>query len=419
MSTLSKKLNELIETKSDINEHLITIMEHARECKHITEFWVRTWLSSIALLAWVDESSEVISFDIVKHPEIDQIGQRVKEDKKKRTFIKHDTRDIVIDPTDMLFIDTLHNYMQLKTELHNNHSRVRKYIAMHDTTTFWVHGETPGTWWLRYAVEEFLLNHPEWEIKYKFTNNNWLTILERVSDVDTTPTDHKPIMCVYTAIYWDQDVLKLQPQQSVDCDYVCFTDNPDLECEIWARKQWKIIVTQPFRHLHPRMQAKYYRTHPDLVWNYPYKMWVDWTTKFKKRDTVEYLLSQFLPKSDILCYKHDNRDCIYDEATYSQQFEKYKWLPMQAQVKHYKSEWMPEHYWLTGTWLLITRWWNYEPIKEMLHGRWTECLTRTYQDQLSFDYLVWLSWLKRQWIKEWQFFNNPYVFFTWKHKHEK
>lgn len=406
-------------TVSDINEHLPTLYELAKECKHITEFGVRTWISSISLLAWVNKGTKVISFDIHKTPEIDTIWQMVKADWKDWTFIKYDTRDVTIDPTDMLFIDTLHNYQNLKQELWNSHSLVRKYIVMHDTTTFGIHGETPGKWGLRYAVEEFLHNHPEREIAERYVNNNWLTVLKRIADVDLHEKDFKPIVCVYTAIYGKQDILKRQPQQTIDVDYICYTDDPDIECEPGAREQRKIIVEQPFKHLHPRMQAKYYRTHPEILGDYKYTMRVDWTTIFKRQDTVEYLLSQFLPKSDIICYKHDNRDCIYAEATYSQQFEKYRWQPMQSQVAYYKSLWMPEHYWLTGTGLLLTRNSWYELSREFLHDRWTECLTWTYQDQLSFDYLVRKNWIKRQWFKEWQFVNNPYVLFTWKHKHEK
>lgn len=416
MSILEQQHNINKNTISDINEHLDMLYALAKECKHITEFWVRTWVSSISLLAWINKWWKLISFDIEKTPEIDKIWQRVKQDKKDWTFIKYDTRDVKIDPTDMLFIDTLHNYSNLKQELRNNASLVRKYIVMHDTTTFGVHWETKWQAWLKYAIDEFLQNNSDWQRCQEVTYNNWLTILQRIADVPLIEQEFKPIVCVYTAIYGNQDILKLQLPQTIDIDYVCYTDNPDIECEPWAREQWKIIVEQPFKHLHPRMQAKYYRTHPEVLWDYKYKIWIDGTTIFKRQDTIEYLLSQFLPKSDIICYKHDNRDCIYDEATYSQQFKKYKWQPMQSQVAHYKSEWMPEHFWLTGTWLLITKW---NSLSRMLHQRWTECLTRTYQDQLSFDYLVWKLWIKRQWFKEWQFFNNPYVLFTWKHKHEK
>lgn len=418
MWVLEKQHKKNCNTQSDINQHLQFLSELASECKHITEFGVRTWISTISLLAWASQKTEIVSFDIEKLPEVDIIGNRVKQDKKHWTFIKHPTEQIIIDPTDMLFIDTLHDYSQLKMELRNNASRVRKYIVMHDTETFGIHWETEWKAWLWYAVEEFLLNHPERQLRNKFSFNNWLTVLRRIWDVDVREIDFKPTVCVYTAIYWNQDILKRQLPQSMDVDYICYTDNPDIECEPWARSQRKIIVEQPFKHLHPRMQAKRYRTHPEYNGDYRYNIRIDWTTRFKRMDTVEHLLSEFKQESDIICYKHDMRDCIYDEATYSQQFEKYKWQPMQAQVAYYKSLWMPEHFWLTWTWLLITRNTEYR-VRDLLHERRAECLARTYQDQLSFDYLVWKYKIKRQRFQWPQFWDNKYVLFTWKHKHEK
>ena len=413
--TLKAEYIKLCNTISDINEHLPVIKEYASKYKHITEFGVRTWLSTIALLEWAPKWAKVFSFDIVKTPEIDAIWQLVAQAKKDWTFYKHSTSTIIIKPTNLLFIDTIHDYCQLKNELEHNHSQVSNHIILHDTTTFGVRWETEWCAWLWYAVEEFLYNHPEWEVEERYTNNNGLTILNRIGDVDYTEPKHKPIVCMYTAIYGNQDILKLQPQQTMDVKYICYTDNPDIICEEWAREQREIRVEQPFKHLHPRMQAKYYRTHPEVIWDYKYKIRIDWTCQLLRQDSIEYLLSQFLPKSNILCFKHPDRDCIYKEATFSWQIEKYFDMPLQAQVSHYKNIWMPEQFWLTATWLLITRW---NEMDDFLHERWAECLTRTYQDQLSFDYLVRKYNIKRQWLKDMLRDNNHLTFLN-RHLHEK
>jgi hypothetical protein len=98
-------------------------------------------------------------------------------------FIIGNTLEIEIQPTELLFIDTLHNYTQLIKELNLHASKVSKYIILHDTTTFEFNGESySGTIerGLSFAVTEFLLNHNDWVIKEVFTNNNGLTILEKV-----------------------------------------------------------------------------------------------------------------------------------------------------------------------------------------------------------------------------------------------
>ena len=115
--------------------------------------------------------------------------------------------DIEIEETDILFIDSWHIYGQLIRELNMHHKKVNKYIILHDTTVDGVHSEIvriPSRWnnrkkphYLKIikdsnfneyelktglwpAVEKFLENNKEWKIKERFTNNNGLTILEKI-----------------------------------------------------------------------------------------------------------------------------------------------------------------------------------------------------------------------------------------------
>jgi hypothetical protein len=105
----------------------------------------------------------------------------------------------VSEDVDLTFIDTWHIYGQLKRELEKYSKLTKKYIIMHDTTVDEIYGETLRSGWnseeqsrqsgfpveeincgLGKAVDEFLLSNKEWVLKEKFTNNNGLTILERV-----------------------------------------------------------------------------------------------------------------------------------------------------------------------------------------------------------------------------------------------
>ena len=115
------------------------------------------------------------------------------------TFIVHDSATVDLPQVDLLFIDSWQLYGHLKRELANNHTKVNKYIIMHDTTVDeWV-GESIRNGWdtkkqseetgypedeirkgLWPAVEEFLAANPEWKLKERRTNNNGLTVLERV-----------------------------------------------------------------------------------------------------------------------------------------------------------------------------------------------------------------------------------------------
>ena len=100
--------NELINTPSDINEHLLTLKEYAEKCSHITEMGVRIPTSTWAFLAVNPEV--LISYDIIRDDNIKNVEQQSKLSNTSFKFIESDVLKIKIDPTDLLFIDTLHTY---------------------------------------------------------------------------------------------------------------------------------------------------------------------------------------------------------------------------------------------------------------------------------------------------------------------
>ncbi len=176
---------------SDINEHLPTLKKYADECDHITEMGVREGVSFVALLN--GKPKKMIGIDINLKEGVKLIQELAESEGLNVEYIYGDTRNINIDPTDFLFIDTWHCYEQLKEELALHHSKVNKYIGFHDTTTYEYKNEKDFPHWdpplvkkidnpkgLWPAIEEFLKANKNWKIKERFTNNNGLTILEKI-----------------------------------------------------------------------------------------------------------------------------------------------------------------------------------------------------------------------------------------------
>jgi len=170
----------LCTTPSDINEHLPTLKKYALECDHITEFGVRYVVSTYALLA--GKPKKMISYDINPVNWIPIAIECVNH--TDFTFIQGNTLEIEIEPTELLFIDTLHNYNQLSQELKLHGNKVSKYLIFHDTTSYELNGESydgvpqEGIW---KAIEEFMESNPHWKLKERFFYNNGLTILKRTS----------------------------------------------------------------------------------------------------------------------------------------------------------------------------------------------------------------------------------------------
>ena len=65
---------------------------------------------------------------------IDQ--SRIERDSRTWDFFVADTRQLEIEETDLLFIDTWHDYLQLKKELFRHSNKVKKYIILHDTVFY-------------------------------------------------------------------------------------------------------------------------------------------------------------------------------------------------------------------------------------------------------------------------------------------
>jgi len=155
---------------SDINEHLHTIRMFANKCNSVTEFGVRTGVSTRAFL--VSNASKLRSYDIKIDVNVEKLFQVARDMGKDAQYIKADTRTLNIEPTDLLFIDTDHTYAQLSIELERHGSKVKNYIMFHDTVGKFSHQLWP-------AISEFLIANPSWFIIVQRNNNHGLTILQR------------------------------------------------------------------------------------------------------------------------------------------------------------------------------------------------------------------------------------------------
>jgi hypothetical protein len=180
---LVEKYKKAAATPSDIYKHIPILYKYASECKHITEFGTRKVVSSWAFA--YSKPEKIILYDINHDENIDVFLKVCNDNRIVAEFKKEDTKQAVIENTDLLFIDTLHTYEQVKAEL-RNHTMVKKYIILHDTSTFGEigHGGSRG---IKFAILEFLKDNDNWLIEYETDDNNGLMILRNTSY--TTPRD--------------------------------------------------------------------------------------------------------------------------------------------------------------------------------------------------------------------------------------
>lgn len=163
---------------SDINEHMPLLSHLASQCRHVTEFGVRSGNSTVALLHGLDAGGggELVSYDI------NTAGLATPDCKSTWTFNQADTSRLSpIAPTDMLFIDTLHDCAQVVEEL-KHADRVRKYIAFHDTVLFGCREESSnGAPGINHAIWLFLASDEgqKWRVRSHDWNNCGMLVLRR------------------------------------------------------------------------------------------------------------------------------------------------------------------------------------------------------------------------------------------------
>jgi predicted O-methyltransferase YrrM len=163
---------------SDINEHLPLLYFLAGQCDHVTEFGVRTGASTLAFLHGLQGRPATLrSYDINDHFGVHETMKNWTQ--VDWTFAVCSTLAISqIEPTDLLFVDTLHRYDQVRQELALHGDAARRWIVFHDTETFGTVGDDGGDG-INRAIDEWLASKPEWRVVYRTHRNNGLTVIER------------------------------------------------------------------------------------------------------------------------------------------------------------------------------------------------------------------------------------------------
>jgi hypothetical protein len=176
--TLNEAFQFVVTNARDIQEHCPTLVRYARECDHVTEMGTRWGASTVTFL--YAQPKQLVCYDWKKHGNVNHVEKLAIG--TKFTFHEASTLEVEIEPTDLLFLDTLHTYTQLRTELALHSDKAKKYIIMHDTVKFGKKGQREGERGLEPAWTEFLKTSNHWELHKHYKNNNGLTILSRVEE---------------------------------------------------------------------------------------------------------------------------------------------------------------------------------------------------------------------------------------------
>lgn len=215
-------------------------------------------------------------------------------------------------------------------------------------------------------------------------------------------------ICFITAIYGGYEVsCKPFYPQTIPCDFICFTDAPNILANGWDIDTTPYHITHPSRlddgtginslknNTHTFNIAKYYKQAfyniPRLS-EYDIIVWLDGTIQITNNRTAEDMF-RLVSKHKIVTWKHSWCNTLYEEVLdssksirYNSTFWANQYQPIQDVLGQYRDYDMPEN---SPAFLTCLVGWS-RGMHNFLDDWYRETLIHTTQDQISFSYVCYL-----------------------------
>lgn len=188
--------------------------------------------------------------------------------------------------------------------------------------------------------------------------------------------------------------------------YILFTDNKHFKSEYWEVYNINFLDLD----LDNRRKARMIKTNPNLVLpQHNISVWIDSCYSPKVEDFNCFFDEIKFKDKLIMCYKHDQRDCIYKEAEVVKEKKlDYKHL-VDNQINKYKELRFPKGLGLFDTGFTIRK--NCPEVNKFNHDWWDQIKNGSSRDQLSQVFCAWKNSVKIDPIPNgFSIYNNKYLF---------
>jgi len=216
-----------------------------------------------------------------------------------------------------------------------------------------------------------------------------------------------PRICVYSVIFNEYDTIKNFPKQTVDCDFILFTDSPEKFSENhgWQIRKlpipsWKfnkkVLVSRYIKIMSQKIftpdtnnRLIKLLNHIKKLEVYDYTIWIDASLQIQTETFVQEMISMEGPYQ-IVMFVHPERSCIFDEAFVLENDLRFLGnnLPFTEQVNFYSKKGYPHQNGLMATGVILRNTKN-RIIRKIERQWWKELRKWTFRDQLSLPYILW------------------------------
>lgn len=213
---------------------------------------------------------------------------------------------------------------------------------------------------------------------------------------------------IYTAIFNNYDTLKEPLIRTVNCDYICFTDNPKLRSKIWKivnvdlMKSSASLINRQIKILGPYNELKDYQN----------SLYVDGTILIKS--DLSAFLSHYM-SFGMVNFRHPRRDCLYREIAACIASKKGEPVLFMKQCHDYSQSNMPFGFGLSDNKIIFRDHQN-QDIQQLMMLWWEHVLKYGGRDQTCLPYVLFEKGLSYRFFNE-DLLNNIY-FEIWPHRNE-
>ena len=211
-------------------------------------------------------------------------------------------------------------------------------------------------------------------------------------------------VCVYTAVFAGYDRILEHIPQTVDCDFVVFTDD---KSDVPTGQFRVIIKNNPGDQTSPLLKNGWLRLFPfDIpeLNDYEILIYIDANVRICDPSFVEQILRRYEEQAgvfDLMLSAHPWNVCLYQEARDSQQIAKYKNTDLERQIASYRREGFPADAGLYWNGLIVyNRTCDQSRLRQFQERYWYEIIAYNKtpdahsQGQVSLPYCLWKSGLK-------------------------
>jgi hypothetical protein len=209
-------------------------------------------------------------------------------------------------------------------------------------------------------------------------------------------------IAVITANFGNYDSVKdIDINNSHLFDWYYFTDNDSIKLNVWKTvtvkyhlinkdiQQYNSLSVVTNKKIYNMMCAKYYKTQHhtiDILKKYDYIIWMDSSIEIINENFIDNIINLLNNDHQLINFIHPKRNNVNNEVNVSLSMKKYTGQKIKEQLKYYNNNKFVDNT-LYACGFFIRK--QNKKLNKCFDEWWVDNQKWSYQDQISYPYILW------------------------------